>query len=260
VTEPDGRAASSTPYELTDKVIAILGGGRGIGQSVAQLLANLGASVVVVDRNGERSAEVASSVNGLAIASDITTPAGVRKAREVTLEAFGHLHGVVDIVGTALMKPIPDLSPAEWDEQFRVNLGHAYLVGHDLGPVIEKDGSLVFVSSIAARFGSDAYPAYAAAKAALNSLVMSLACTFGEKHTRVNAVAPGATLTPRMRATWDGATRAHHEASTVLGRLAQPADIAAVVGFLLSSAAAAITGQTIVADGGTSIRDPYYGR
>ena len=250
-------------FDLTGDVFIVAGaGGQGIGEAIARAVAAAGARVVCVDRAAERATAVAAAVGGLAIAADVTVEDEVLRVIQQAEESYGRVTGLVDAVGGSRFVPIPELASDVWAQQFAVNLTHAYLLGRHVGARLaeQRRGTMTFVSSIAGSFASRAYPAYAAAKAALNSWVGSLAEEYGTCGVRVNAVAPGPTLTRRLADALSDRARQDIVRPTILNRFATPAEIASAVLFLASPAGGYVTGQTILVDGGASIRDPMYGR
>jgi NAD(P)-dependent dehydrogenase (short-subunit alcohol dehydrogenase family) len=248
-------------FDLSGKVFVVAGAGRGIGEAAAHALNAFGARLVCVDREAELAAAIALDVEGVPVAADVTSEDEVIRVLDVAVAELGRLDGVIDVVGGARFTQIPDLGADEWDLQMRVNLRHAYLLGRHAAMRLAANhgGSLVFVSSIAAKTGSRAHPAYSVAKIGLETWVKCLAEEFGTKQVRANAVAPGPTLTARMREAWTDEVLEDMAAPTMLGRLGTPAEIASTILFLASAASGNITGQTIVVDGGVTTRDPVYG-
>jgi NAD(P)-dependent dehydrogenase (short-subunit alcohol dehydrogenase family) len=150
-------------------------------------------------------------------------------------------------------KPLPEFTLADWEQDFRVNLRHAFLVAQDLAPMVARsgDGSIVHVSSSMGNHAGRRSPGYGPAKAALQIWVKQLAAEYGSAGVRVNAVAPGLFLSPRFMANEAGRAAADALAGrTLLGRLGQPYEIAAAVAFLLTPAAGYITGTTLAVEGG----------
>ena len=116
---------------------------------------------------------------------------------------------------------------------------------------------MAFVASVSGITSAPRHAAYGAAKAGLMSLVRTGAVELGPQRVRVNAVAPGVVWTPRISAFLGEEGRARNEANTPLGRVAQPADIAAAILFLVSDLSSYVSGQTLVVDGGVSAKFPY---
>jgi NAD(P)-dependent dehydrogenase (short-subunit alcohol dehydrogenase family) len=248
-------------FRLDGQAFLVAGAGQGMGEAAAKMLHALGARVVCADRDLDKAERVARQVDGVPAHGDITVEEAVVDLLDLTVRELGSLDGIVDVVGGARFIRIPELQLDEFELQFTGNLRHAYLLGRHGGMRMADrgGGSLVFVSSIAAMFGSRAHPAYCAAKVALVSWVRSLAEEFGPSGVRANSVAPGATLTTRMREAWTDDALEEMARPTMLGRLGKVEELAATIAFLASPAAGNITGQTIVADGGAIVRDPIYG-
>lgn len=247
-------------WDLDGKAFIVVGAGNGIGLAISEALAQLGARLACVEVDAGRAAQVAETVGGVPVVVDATTSEGVATAIEAAYDAFGHVDGAVDILGRATRATIDDLRPEAWDAEFDMNVRHAYLLGHLLGPRLAQGGggSLTFIASNSAHHGNHVTPAYAAAKAALLSWVKSLAATYGPAGVRANAVSPGVTLTDRMSAII-GPDLPQWTRLTTLKELNRPADVAAAVAFLASPAARTVTGHELLVDGGTGVRDVYYG-
>lgn len=250
-------------FRLDDQVHVVFGAGQGIGQATALALRALGGQIVCVDRATDRAQATAALVSGLATTADITSEEEVIRTLELARAEYGRMDGVVDVVGGGRFVSVRELDAATWDAQFDANLRHAYFIGRHAGIKLAETGggAIVFITSIAALFGSATHPAYSAAKLGLVSWVRSLAEEFGPDAVRVNSVAPGATLTDRMSQAWKDNQEVLDDmaAPTVLGRLGRVQEIAGTIAFLLTAASGNVTGQTIAADGGACIRDPVYG-
>ena len=260
---PDG--AMSDPVTVPDypsllrldgQTVMVLGAGQGIGRQAAHALAQAGARVACVGRDRERTEAVAHEVGGFALVGD----AGRRDHAErmfAEAEAYGGaLHGVVDILGMPRIKPFLEFSDEDWDWQFSIVLRHAFyalqLGGRALGRA--GGGSIVLVGSTAGVTVPTHQAVYGAAKAALHHLAAQTAVELGPLGVRVNVVAPGATRTPRLQAAlteaqWEAVARDH-----VVGRPALPADIASTILFLASDMGRHLTGQTLIVDGGSTIK------
>ena len=181
-----------------------------------------------------------------------TPPPSPRRpsARREALPAIG---GFVHAAGIVSVEPIGSIDFTNFQRVLDVNLVAFARITQQLLPDLEAagGGSVVGISSIDGMVGSAVVPAYCASKAGVLGLTRSMAATLGPVGIRVNAVCPGYIETPMMA---DGlavpGVREHFAGAAPLGRIGQPEDIAGVVGFLLSAAAAFVTGQAIVADGG----------
>jgi len=137
-------------------------------------------------------------------------------------------------------------------------LRHAYLSAQTAGrSMVDRGGVMVFVASVSGLTGAPRHAAYGAAKAALMSLVRTVAVELGPSGVRVNAVAPGAIWTPRVAALLGEEGRARNAANAPLRRIGLPADIASAILFLVSDLSSYMSGQTLVVDGGVSAKFPY---
>ncbi|TQC49240.1 SDR family oxidoreductase [Rhodococcus sp. WS4] len=243
---------------LDGEVHVVLGGGFGIGLQACRALAANGATVVCVDREKDRAADVAAEVGGLAWTGDITDREAMASLFDFVEEQCGRLDGVVDIVGLAMYKPLVDLTDDDWTFHVDIVLKHAYLALTYASRLWERTGtggSISFVASVAGMTSAPTTSAYGAMKAALMSLVRTSAVELGPLGIRVNAAAPGLVRTPRQQTNprWTHDLVVANVEKTPLRKVAYPSDIAAVLLFLSSPLAGHVTGQTIIVDGGNSI-------
>ena len=239
--------------ELTGKTALITGSTTGIGRETALLLASAGAAVIVSGRNAERGAQTVESITGQGgqarfVAADLTDPDSLRSLAETA--------GDVDILvnNAAVFPGAPTTAQdiASFDSAFAANVRAPYFLTAALAPamVAKGAGSIVNVSTMAARIGMPGLSVYGATKAALESLTRTWAAEFSPAGVRVNAVAPGPTRTDMVLSAMGEDGAAQIGKTTLLGRLATPREIAEVVLFLASDRAAYITGATIAADAG----------
>jgi NAD(P)-dependent dehydrogenase (short-subunit alcohol dehydrogenase family) len=273
------------------QVAVITGAGRagGIGEAIARRLAGEGARVVVSDlgRDADRpgvklggSAELESvaaslretGADAIAITADVTDEASVAALMADAQRAFGRIdHLFNNAGGGAGAGPVDrthvaDLDRADWDYTLRVSLDSAYLCAKHAAPIIARGGggSIVNTGSISAHHGVAGMSAYAVAKFGLVALTRNLAMELAPQNIRVNAFAPGMTLTPYVRQRFE-ARAAEDPSHTVeehlaavaktipLGRAAQPGEMASVAAFLASKDASYVTGQMILVDGGMRV-------
>lgn len=243
-------------FRLHDDEIAVIGAGAGIGEHVASTLTGLGARVLCVDIDEESVRAVATRLKAPYCVADATTEKGVDDIARVAESEFDGLRGYVDVIGRIQRKALDEFTLAEWDEDFRMNLRHAFLLAQHLVPLVARSGggSIVHLSSVMSRHAGRLSPGYGPAKAALETWVQSMAAQHGHHGVRVNAVSPGLFVSPRLLDRAGGALEVL-SARTMLGRLGQPYEIAGVVAFLLTPAAGYITGTSILVDGGASRGD-----
>lgn len=252
----------STPFRLDDKVAIITGSSRGIGRSIAECMADLGAKVVVSSRKAEACEEVAAAIRArggeaAVIPCNISRKAEVEALVSGTVQRFGR----VDIlVCNAAVNPVYGPMSALTDEAFDKIMGanvksNIWLTNLVIPGMAERGGgAVVIISSIGGLRGSEVIGTYCISKAADFALARNLAVEWGPSNVRVNCVAPGLVRTDFARALWeDPGRRARREAATPLRRIGEPEEIGPVAAFLASPAASFITGQIVVADGGVTI-------
>jgi NAD(P)-dependent dehydrogenase (short-subunit alcohol dehydrogenase family) len=243
----------ANPASLEGRGFVVLGAAQGIGRQTCHAFARAGARVFCVDRDPELAAAIAREVEGHACVADVTARADVERVFAEAVGRFGDkLSGLVDIVGMADIRKLPDTDDDAWDRNFALNVRHAYLAIQIGARAMAKGGSMVFVSSISGTHSIENEVSYGAAKAALNHLVHCAAHELGPQNIRVNAVTPGFVRTPRLLAAlsedfWTGL-----KAYIPLRRAAEPSDIAKAILFLASDMSTYVTGAVIPIDGGLS--------
>lgn len=244
-------------FDLSQRRFLVLGGGQGMGRQTSHALTQLGASVIVVDVDRGRAAQVCAEIGSAATAVelDATDDAGMA----ALAEHAGELDGVIDVIGMARYGPLCDITDEDWLWEEGMVLRHAVLALRHFGtPLrIRGDGSITFVSSVSGIGSAPVHAAYGAYKAALGSLVRSAAIELGPAGIRVNAVAPGFVLTPRISAILDADAIENTRTQIPLQRVTMPADVASALAFLVSDHARTITGQVVIVDGGATNKYPY---
>lgn len=246
---------------FNDKVALITGASRGIGRAIAVEFARDGADVALVGRDRaaleETAGECAAVRPGATaeiIVADVADQSAVEGAVAATVQRFGRLDFAIANAGQSIDGLIMRLKPGVLDTLLDVNLKSAfYLCNAVAKPMLkQRSGAIVLVSSIVGLTGNAGQSAYAASKAGLLALGKSVAKELGSRNIRVNAVAPGfieTAMTETLPQAAKEALKSQIERSA-LGRVGTPHDVAGVVAFLCSDAAAYVTGQTIVVDGG----------
>jgi NAD(P)-dependent dehydrogenase (short-subunit alcohol dehydrogenase family) len=253
VTENEMEQAADM-FGVRGRTFVILGAGQGIGHAAARAFASAGARLVCVDREPCLAKAVATLVGGLAATGDVTNRADVRRIfADAAKWADGRLAGAIDIVGIADVRPILEFDDAGWGRQFDLVLRHVYLTMQESLPYLERDSSLVFVSSLAGQSVCENQAVYGAAKAALNQLVRGAAVEFGSKGVRVNAVAPGFVRTPRLNAALGEDFWTKLKAYIPTASAAEPEDVAGPLLFLSSRLARNINGVVLPVDGGVAV-------
>jgi NAD(P)-dependent dehydrogenase (short-subunit alcohol dehydrogenase family) len=242
----------------------ITGGGTGIGRATALALAADGLAVVVAGRRPEPLEEVVASVEGaggraLAVSGDLCAVEDSARVVRTAVETFGGLHAVVNNAGAIRRNVrLHEVGVERWDEQIASNLRGPYLVLHAALPELlraDGDRSIVNVSSTLAVKPASGIAPYAAAKGALISLTRCVALEYARDGIRCNAVLPAVVRTPLARVDrpdFDEREDAMADAYP-LGRLGEPEDVAAAIRWLVSPAAAWITGTSVPVDGGFTV-------
>ena len=232
----------------------ILGAGGGIGSATARRLANAGNFVILAGRPSERLSALANELASPLVELDATSTADVEQAFVRSAEEIGPLAGVANCVGSLLLKPAHLTTDEEWDATISTNLRSAFATVRAAAKTMRRTGgSVVLVSSAAARLGFANHEAIAAAKAGVIGLTLSAAATYAANGLRINAVAPGLVRTPLTRSIWSNESAAKtSEEMHASGRLGEPEDVASAIGWLLDPANSWVTGEVISVDGGLS--------
>jgi 3-oxoacyl-[acyl-carrier protein] reductase len=246
------------------RVAIVTGSASGIGAATALELARRGWCVAVnYSKSGEAAAQVAAQcADAIAVRADVASDADCRALVQAALDEWGRLDGLVNNAGTTRFVPHADLeglSAEDFQRIFAVNVIGAFQMCRAAAPGLKRSrGAIVNISSLAALLGTGSSIAYAASKAALDTMSSSLARVLAPE-VRVNVVAPGFVDTPWMAAGY-GAERYARIRETYasfapLGSVAQPQDVAATVAWLLE-AGAQVTGQLLYVDGGVHVATP----
>ena len=254
-------------FDLNGKVALVTGSTRGIGKSIAEELARAGAKVAVSSRTAEaceatRKEFEAQGFEVLARPCNISRKEELQALVDATAAKWGRLDiAVANAASNPYYGPLTGISDEAFDKIFANNVKSVlWLAAMTLPGMAERakqersGGSFIVVGSIGGLLANTIIGAYGTSKAADHHLVRNLAAEWGPKNVRVNAIAPGLVKTEFARALWEDEKRAAERiAATPLRRLGEPRDIGGIAVFLASDAAAFITGQCIVADGGVTI-------
>jgi 3-oxoacyl-[acyl-carrier protein] reductase len=233
---------------LEGKSALVTGGSRGIGAAIAEELARAGASVVVGYRSGQDEAEaLAAGIGGRAVQADVSS---AEDAARLVAEA-GDIDILVNNAGLTRDGLLARMSDEDWRMVIDTNLASVFYTCRAVTrPMMKRRaGSIVNISSIVGIHGNWGQTNYAASKAGIIGFTKSLAKELGSRNVRANVVAPGYVTTRLTEVLPEEATGAML-ANTALGRLGEPADVAGAVRFLCSDAAAFITGDVLLVDGG----------
>jgi len=254
---------------LADRVAVVTGGGGGIGAATARLFAQHGAHVVIADIDTELAQQTADDISksggsAVAFVVDVRDADQVSGLARSVLERHGQVDVLVNNVGHWLRHPgdFVHTDPQLWDELYRINLHHVFLVTHAFLPAMieRRAGAIVNVSSVEGLRGYPEDPVYAAFKAAVIHFTRSLAVQVGRDGVRVNAVGPDVTESLQVPySRWLSAEEQRQWPQWVpVGRMGLAEDQARVILFLASDLSAFVTGHTIPTDGGTGAAGGWF--
>lgn len=232
----------------------VLGGTSCVAKALAQRVLMAGGNLLLTARSAGSAEELAEQFSCQTAIAHAEDSASIDGAVQLAIERFGRIDGVVNCMGSVLLKPAHLTTDQEWHETLSTNLTSSfYLVRAAVRAMRQGGGSIVLISSAAAQIGLANHEAIAAAKAGIMGLTRSAAATYAGRGIRVNAVAPGLVKSEMTRKLWE--TESAAVVSTqmhALGRLGEPDDIARAVAWLLDPDNNWLTGQTISVDGGLS--------
>lgn len=230
----------------------VIGASGGIGSALSRRLAARGSAVLVAGRNRDKIERLALEIGAQACVVDATQPSEVELCMSRAVESYGKVDGIAHCVGSVLLKPAHITTDAEWELTIATNLSSAFnVLRAGSRAMMATGGSIVLVSSAAARIGIANHEAIAAAKGGIIGLTMSAAASYGAKNIRVNCVAPGMVRTPAtLRLTSSEKALKTSTAMHALGRVGEPDDVASMIEWLLDPDNAWVTGQVFGVDGG----------
>ncbi len=241
-----------------DKKSAIVtGASKGIGRGIALELAKQNYNVVVADIDQAGAAAVVAEIQSqggqaLAVACDVSKKSQIDALITTAQEKFGGVHTLVNNAGIYPFKAFADLTEEDWEKVIHTNLRSVFLCSQAAARIMPENSRIISVTSIASMIGFAGLTHYCASKGGINGFTRALALELAPKKITVNAVAPGAILTPGAASSED--VQKQTVAKIPLGRMGTPEDIAHAVAFLASDNANYITGQVLVVDGGWTIQ------
>ncbi len=245
-------------FKLRGKVALVAGGGQGLGEASVRYLAQGGCDIAVVDLDAERANNVCAAVRGLGrkatpIIADVLDDKDIERVFAEAEQKLGGLDILVTIVGGGTVRGILEMTPEEWDRDQSRNLRHVFLYMRAAArSFISRGvpGSIVTITSGSALRSMPFRSSYGAAKAGMVHLVKSIAVELGEYGIRVNAIAPGITVSPSSAGNINEENFREELRKIPSGRLGTPDDVGKAVLFMASDLAAHVTGSTLAVDGG----------
>jgi len=246
-------------FQLNHKVAIVTGGGSGIGKEVCKVLAQQGAELIVVDLNQEAASQTVNEINkqggkATALSVDVTQQNAVMDS----FKSFAHIHILVNCAGISHIGNATNTSESDFDKVYDVNVKGVYNCMHAVLPVMQKTGgSIINISSIAAKVGLSDRFAYSMSKGAVHAMSMSVAKDYINDNIRCNTVSPGRVHTPFV----DGFLKKNYPGQETemfdklsktqpIGRMGKPIEVAHQVLYLCSEEAGFITGSDFSIDGG----------
>ena len=245
-----------TPVSVEDKRAVIVGGTSGIGQAIALGFAAEGADVVATSRDEDRVARTATAIEDRGVRTirttcDVTDMDSLNRVCEATVDTLGGIDVVVASQGEISRAPLQGVSQDDWNSVTDVVLDGVRRVTQAMVPTMEAGGSIVTISSLAARLSMANVPAYTAAKGGVEAFVRASAKELAPE-IRANAIAPGFVITPQNADVYGEGTekRAAIDDRTPLGRVADREEIVGAAVYLASDASSYTTGEVLTVDGG----------
>ena len=248
---------------FANQVVIVTGAGEGIGYEIARSLAHQGASVILNDINAERAQQAAAEINAeggrcIGTGGDVGNVNEVRGLVKLAIEKFGRVDIAVANAGISFYDDFFDVKPEDFNRVVAINLGGTFFLAQAAAQQMRAQGSggrILFMSSVLGNQAAPRAMVYGMTKRGIEMLARSLGVALAPYKITVNALAPGATVTPRTLRD-DPDYEPHWEVVTPTGRPAYPADIARAALFFLSPESAHITGQTLLVDGGWTLTSP----
>lgn len=247
---------------LEGKVAMVTGAASGIGRGISIRLAEMGASVSVLDIDAQKGEETLAKIRSqggeaLFTTCDVRRVADCQHAVETAIDKWGHINILCNCAGIAIRKDVVDLTEEEWDRSLDVTLKGIYLLSREVVPHMIRagGGSITNIGSGWSLKGGPRAAAYCAAKGGVVNLTRAMAIDHGKHNIRVNCVCPGDVDTPMLRSECtqlgeDAQSFIREAANRPLARVGTPDDVANAVLFLASPMSSWITGAALVVDGG----------
>ncbi|CAH0210398.1 SDR family oxidoreductase [Priestia megaterium] len=247
-------------FDLTGKTAIITGGGRGLGEQMAEGLAEAGANIVLCSRKKEACQQVADrlarlDVKTLALTCDISQPEDIKNVVHQTIETFGRIDILINNSGATWGAPVEEMPLEAWQKVMNINVTGTFLMSQEAGKemIKQKAGKIINIASIAGLGGTDPQYmdtiGYNTSKGAVITFTKDLAVKWGQHNIQVNAIAPGFFPTKMSGAIMEQG-KDYFLSQTPLKRFGSEADLKGAAVFLASAASNYITGDVLTVDGG----------
>jgi NAD(P)-dependent dehydrogenase (short-subunit alcohol dehydrogenase family) len=249
---------TDSDFSLNGRTAIITGGAAGIGFATAEFFAKKGANLVLADLNP--SAEAIARKLGpkhIGVTGNVCDAAYRKSVIDAAVKAFGKADILVNSAGIVLLEKAESISEDYWNKTININLTASFMMAQTFGAyLIEQKlpGSIVNIASQAGVIALDRHVAYCASKGGIIAMTKVLALEWGKYDIRVNCISPTVVLTDLGHKAWDGPVGDAFKKEIPAERFAEPDEIAGVIAFLSSNAAAMITGHNLVIDGGYTIK------
>ncbi len=250
------------PFDLTERTGIVTGGSTGIGFAIARSLARAGMKVVIGNRSHEAGGLAAETIrreggDAIFVPLDVLSLDSIDAHVSSVIKLSGRIDVLVNNAGTMIRKPVEEISEADWDSVIDVNLKGAFFccmrVGREMRAA--RKGSIINISSVRSKKMGPNRSVYAISKAGVSNMTRVLAYEWGKYNIRVNAIAPGTTITDFNRQHFDSQPEELADIVRTIprGRLGDVSDYCTVAVYLASDVSDFMTGQTLFVDGGTTI-------
>src|SRR5260370_5876311 len=247
---------SSTCYDFADAVVVVTGAAAGIGRKVAELFADAGATLALMDRSEEVidvASDLGSKHRGWVV--DVCHPESVARSSSEIVTLFEHVDILVNNAGIGPLAPADNFPIETWDRTIAVNLTGPFLVARAFSPgmLARKSARIINLASQAAVIGIEGHLAYCASKAGIIGMTNCMALEWAPRGITVNAISPTVVETELGLTGWAGEKGERARATIPTRRFARPAEIASAIMYLASTEAAMINGANLMVDGGLTI-------
>lgn len=242
-------------FSIAGKGALVTGASSGIGAEIARVFVQAGARVIATGRSIERLEALRAEIGCEVIAADLGTTEGCEALVQETLARMPDIGILVNSAGVALVGPVLDYSPEDWDRTMAINLRAPFLLARGMAtPMIAaKSGKIINISSQTGVIALADHAAYASSKGGLNALTKSLMAELAPHNIQVNAICPTVVMTEMGREVWSPPDKSGPMiAATPLGRFGEPVEIADMALYLSSPASDLVNGALMMAEGGYS--------